>query len=113
MTPFQERWAGLAKRLGLAVKIPFVVSIGGENLSVPVLLENFGAERGMLLLTDWTRFALYERELVELGYGYSCLSEDRDEEDDDFALAEMLMDWGWCSTDPPPAALKTLFLKFE
>jgi hypothetical protein len=113
MTPFQERWASLAKRLGLSVKIPFVVSTGRENLSVPVLLENFGAERGMLLLTDWTSFALYERQLVELGYGYSCLSEDRDEEDDDFALAEMLMDWGWSPTDAPPAALKTLFLKFE
>ena len=80
---------------------------------MPVLLENLGAERGMLLLTDWTSFAPYERELVELGYGYSCLSEDRDEEDDDFALAEMLTDWGWCSTDAPPAALKTLLLKFE
>jgi hypothetical protein len=50
---------------------------------------------------------------MELRYGYSCLSKDPDEEDDDFALADMLMDWGWSATDAPPAALKTLFLKFE
>jgi hypothetical protein len=115
MTPFQERWADLAKRLGLSVKIPFVVSTSGGNLSVPVLLEKFGAERGMLLLTEWTKLVAYEQEVVDLGYGYSCLSEDWDaeDEDDELALADMLMDWGWSGHDAPPTAVMTLFRKVE
>src|SRR4026207_2076095 len=53
MTAFQEHWFRVAARFGLKVQIPFQVDLSGERLTVPVLLQEFGAERGMLLVTSY------------------------------------------------------------
>ena len=95
MTPFQRLWADRASRLGLSATIPFTLSLDGETLSVPVLLRQFGAPNGMLLVTDFALIRPHANRLVELGYGYSCLSEStqlREEGDND--LLDMLRDWG-------------------
>ncbi|MBU1239030.1 hypothetical protein KKF84_13285 [Myxococcota bacterium] len=72
---------------------------------MPVLLRDFGASHGMLLVTDFSLISSFADELTNLGYGYSCLSEPTGvaHPDDDEALMEMLSDWGWAGRDNPPA----------
>lgn len=52
MTAFQEYWVRIAERFGLKVQIPFQVELANARLTVPVLLEEFGTQRGMLLVTS-------------------------------------------------------------
>jgi len=104
-TPFQNEWNNIATRWGLSIEAPFVVEIAGSVITVPVLLRDFGATRGMLLVTDFRMISPYADGLIDLGYGFSCLSEPTGEAhpDDDEALMEMLTDWGWSGKASPPA----------
>ena len=108
MTPFQQLWAHRASRLQLSVAIPFPLSLDRATLAVPVLLRQFGAPNGMLLVTDHETIRPHARRVIELGYGYACLSEpssprERESNDDDGALIDMLRDWGWSGeTRQPP-----------
>jgi len=104
-TPFQKEWNNIATRRGLSVEAAFVVEVAGEEITVPVLLRGFGRTRGMLLVTDFCLISAYANALVDLGYGFSCLSEPTGvaHPDDDEALMEMLADWGWSGSASPPA----------
>ena len=105
---FQEQWREIADRWDLTVEIPFVVEVSGGQIVIPVLLRDFGAPKGMLLVTDYETIARYTDELAGLGFGYSCLSEPRkpyNPETDDDSLREMLEDWGWTGSDSPPSWL--------
>ncbi len=107
MTPFQKQWADLASRFGLSVAIPFTLSVEGATLTVPVLLKQFGGQNGMLLVTDYALIRPHADRLVELGYGYSCLSEPKSpHEVNDEAFVEMLLDWGWTGGGSPPEWLR-------
>ena len=81
--------------LGLRVETPFVVTLASGEVTVPVLLRDFGGLHGMLLVTDFSLISPYADELVDLGYGYSCLSESTGVADteEEAALMEMLSDW--------------------
>lgn len=104
-TAFQKEWNDNASRWGLSVETPFVVEVAGKHITVPVLLRDFGATQGMLLVTDFGLISSYADDLVDLGYGFSCLSEPTGaaHPDDDQALMEMLADWGWSGNGSPPA----------
>jgi hypothetical protein len=108
MTLFQRLWAHRASRFRLSVAIPFTLSLDRATLSAPVLLRQFGARNGMLLVTDYGMIRPHADRVAELGYGYSCLSEPSspDEEDDDTALLDMLRDWGWSGEGTEPAWLR-------
>jgi hypothetical protein len=108
LTPFQEQWARLARQFDLRVQIPFRVATEPNTLEVPVLLEDFGAERGMLLVTEWQTIAAVESQLGALGFGYSCLSEPTGNDFSTEGLAEMLSDWGWCGDTQPTPRLAAL-----
>ncbi len=103
---FQTKWCEIAARWKLRIETPFVVAVSSGSVTVPVLLRDFGASKGMLLVTDFKIIAPYSDELITLGFGYSCLSEPRDPYDpstDDASLREMLEDWGWTGSDSPPS----------
>lgn len=104
-TKFQAHWRALAERWGLSVEAPFRVEVSGASVEVPVLLRDFGALRGMLLVTDFDLIAKYASELVDQGYGFSCLSEPSGAHGpaDDDAFVEMLGDWGWSGMGAPPS----------
>ncbi len=104
VTKFQEEWNEIAVRWGLYVKAPFVVKLIHGEVTVPVLLRDFGASHGMLLVTDYGLISPHWEELVSLGFGFSCLSEPDgvSHPDDDEALMEMLSDWGWSGSENPP-----------
>jgi hypothetical protein len=107
MTLFQQLWADRASRYGLSVAIPFTLALDAETLTVPVLLRQFGAAKGMLLVTDYALIRPHADQIVGLGYGYSCLSEpESPREDDDEAFVDMLRDWGWSGNGSPPAWLR-------
>ena len=108
-TKFQVRWCEIAALWKLRIETPFVATVSSGSVTVPVLLRDFGASRGMLLVTDFKPIAPYSDELVGLGYGYSCLSEPSEPyapEIDDDSLREMLKDWGWTGSDSPPSRLR-------
>lgn len=105
MTAFQEYWARVAKHLGLKVRIPFRVDLTDDRLTVPVLLEEFGGERGMLLVTSYKRIAAVTDQLVNAGFGYSCLdaSPPRDLDEAEMTqIIKMLRDWGWSGNGEAP-----------
>lgn len=80
-TKFQALWRRLATRWGLSIEAPFRVEVGGTTPDVPVLLKDFGALRGMLLVTNFDLIAGHADELVDQGFGYSCLSEPGGDQD--------------------------------
>ena len=47
----------IAERFGLKVRIPCQVELASGLLTVPVLLEEFGRQRGMLLVTSYQDIA--------------------------------------------------------
>ncbi len=107
-TPLQDQWRCFARRRGLRIEAPFAVKVQGETITVPVLLRDFGADRGMLLVTDWDLISRYADSLVELGFGYSCLFEPDEEyrsgeRGDDAGLLACLADWGWSGDGPAPS----------
>jgi hypothetical protein len=75
LTPFQQEWHEYSARFGLRVEIPYRFQIGDHEVEVPVLLRDFGAARGMLLVTDYSQIEAHTQWLIENGYGFSCLSE--------------------------------------
>ena len=93
-TPFQRRWIEISEALGLTIQLSFKVELSDGSVTVPVLLEGFGANKGMLLVTDFDLIHHVEDELVNLGYGYSCLDDVRWEPIDRESIEEMLRDWG-------------------
>ena len=102
---FQDRWKEIAARWGLQVETSYVVKLARGTFIVPILLRDFGAPHGMLLVTDFGLIATHADELVALGFGYSCRSgpTDRNHPDNDQAFLEMLSDWRWTGDGEAPA----------
>ena len=100
----------IAHRFRLTVRIDVQVALNEERVVAPVLLENFGAARGMVLVTEYSAIRPFTERLVAAGFGYSCLPEtgnkDVDEAINDASIVEMLRDWTWSGPGPPPAWLR-------
>lgn len=94
------------------MRVPFHVAVGERIVEIPVLLEDFGAQRGMLLVTDQSTIAPIENQLVALGFGYSCLAEPSESANRE-GLADMLSDWGWCGAGQPSPQLAALLEQCE
>lgn len=107
MSPFQHYWSERAMRFGLSVSIPFSLALDGRVIDIPVLVRQFGARNGMLLVTDYGLIGPGVGRLAALGYGYACLSEPTatDDDEDDEALVDMLRDWGWTGAGARPSWL--------
>ncbi len=107
LSRFQEQWVRWAREFDLHVEVPCAVKLSGGFFEAPVLLKDFGSPRGIVLVTDWACIASVEAELVDLGFGYSCLSE-RTGNSDAEGLGAMLADWGWAGTGEPSSRLAAL-----
>jgi len=93
----------IAERFGLKVRIPFQVELATGRLTVPVLLEEFGAQRGMLLVTSYQDIAAVTERLVDAGFGYSCLGDSPSTDLDESQIVDMLRDWGWSGNGGAPS----------
>ena len=76
--------------------------LASGRLTVPVLLEEFGAPRGMLLVTSYEDIAAVTDQLVSAGFGYSCLDDSPSTDVDESQIVDMLRDWGWSGKGEAP-----------
>ena len=93
---FQRHWIALGKAHSLDVSAPFSLQLpDGTELCCDVLLRGYGAANGMLLMTDFSKIRACADQLIEQGYGFSCLSEPSNGRlGNSKGLAELLEDWG-------------------
>jgi hypothetical protein len=72
-----------------------------------MLVPNFGAEMGMIVVSDPSRIAGLEQAMVQSGYGYSVMEPPLAEEPyDPSDYIDVLGDWGWTgSPDVAPVWL--------
>ena len=94
-TPLQKHWVYIAKKRGLTVDVPYSVHLSdGKSLTVEVRLQNYGAKKGMLIVSSYALIDGKTDELIKMGYGYSCMSEPSDDNiESDEGLDDVLKDW--------------------
>ena len=108
-----QQWMNAADALGLDVLSPFeLVLPGGETLRVPLLVRNFGAKNGMLVVGDYALVRSHQQEIADLGFGFSVLEASRPDADEcqvRNGMIEMLSDWGWAGApEQRPTWMKVL-----
>ncbi len=91
----------MAGKHALTVDVPFSLQFAdGGSISVEVRLHGYGANNGMLILSDYSTIESRRDEIVKMGYGYSCFSQpSEDEIDSDDGLGDILDDWGKNTTE--------------
>jgi len=95
MNNLQKRLMKASSDLGLKIKYNFFLTLdSGEVIEAELLLRNFGAEKGMLIFSNYKKISHCYRELLKKGYGFSTLSNTTDGYDRQSTI-EMLSDWGW------------------
>ena len=96
MTALQKYWLSAAKKHSLTIDVPFILEFSdGKSMTAEVRLQGYGADNGMLILSDYSLIQNRQDEIVKMGYGYSCFSQPSEEEIDyDEGITEILDDWG-------------------
>src|SRR5687768_11439504 len=76
LTNLQRLWRHAAQKRDLKVKTPFVLRLpDGTKLTAEVLLEGFGADKGMFIVSDYRRIRDHTRAIIAAGFGYTCMSQ--------------------------------------
>src|SRR4051812_33738238 len=74
-TPLAERWSRAAALLELDVVAPFTLTLpSGVRVEADILVKQFGAQNGMLLVTDDKVVMREDRALTAAGFGASVMS---------------------------------------
>jgi hypothetical protein len=86
----------MAQKHNLRVEVPFCLRFSdGAEITAEVRLVGYGADKGMLIVSDYSTIKDRAKEIVRMGYGYSCFSQPHEDEvDSDEELEEILEDWG-------------------
>ena len=92
-----KKWEAAADDLGIEIVAPYSVQVDNNvTIRADLLVRNFGARNGMLVVTDYGTVKSYVQQLVKLGYGFSVLEEPAEGESyDRETLIHMLSDWSW------------------
>jgi len=77
------------------VKTPFKLRLpDGSRVVADVLLEGYGAPRGMLIFRDYADVKEQEEAVIAAGYGYSCMRQPNEAEIRSLeAVRSALDDW--------------------
>jgi len=106
MSHLQTAWRTAAKDLKLDIVAPFVLKTETFSITAEILLKNFGSENGMLIVSNYKIIEPYHDKIIQLGYGYSTLTEpDKDypfNADEKEAFIEMISEWGWFGPGKAP-----------
>jgi hypothetical protein len=98
-----QMWKIAAKDLGIEIVAPYLLTLpSGVSVRALLLVRNFGADKGMLVLSAYSDIDNCHDEIVSEGYGYSVLDEPAEDEPysrQDFI--ELLKDWGWTGDSQP------------
>ena len=92
-----ENWRNISKELGFEIEAPFeLLKQDGSKFEAPFLVKGFGGPQEMIIVTDYGTIQPRRKELIALGYGYSTLSEPKNEASYSVeGCIRMLSDWGW------------------
>ena len=89
-------WNEAATKLNLSIEFDFVLTLpSGNTIPTDLLVKDFGAEKGMLIVHDYNVVCEWVNEISELGYGFSVMDLPLDDEEfseEDFI--SLLSDWG-------------------
>jgi hypothetical protein len=89
-----KAWREAAIDLGLKIHSPFTLKIDtGEELEYGLLIENFGGDRGILVLTEFEK--MDDDEPEQYGYYSSALSPYHYGKYNRENFIETLIDWGY------------------
>ena len=92
-----EMWKVVAHDLGLAISAPYIFILpSGEKVYAQILLKNFGPDKGMLIVRNYSEVERCVDELLKERYGFSVLDDPGESEQyvrRDYI--ELLDDWGW------------------
>ena len=96
-SPLVRQWLHAAELLGLDVEAPCPVTLpSGATVVADVLVRQFGASRGMLVMRSYDGLRGRGPELQGAGFGHSVMDDPGPTEV--FAVEnyiEVLRDWGW------------------
>ena len=95
-TNLQRHWQHAAQERQLVVRTPFELQLDdGSRITVEVLLEGYGAQRGMLIVSEFGSLNEKQAAIIKAGYGFSCMSQPCDAEVSCLdGLDYVLEDWG-------------------
>jgi hypothetical protein len=69
-------WSEASRDLGLGFEAPFKLVLNtGFTLVARLLLRDFGAVNGMLIVTEYSALRSNTEDVVAAGFGYSTVSE--------------------------------------
>lgn len=93
-TNLQLYWRSAANPRGLSIRENYRIGFDdGSELVAEVLLEGYGAPRGMIIVSDYTTISTLTTAITAGGYGYSCMSHSRTEIEEVAGLDDVLLDW--------------------
>jgi hypothetical protein len=94
-------WNQAAADLGLVIESPFELLLpSGGRVSAHLLVRNFGAPNGMLIVEGMDAINAYLDEVAECGYGFCVMREaELNHEYDRSSAIDMLSDWTWSGAD--------------
>lgn len=97
MSRLRQQFRRASADLGIEIHEDFEVRLlSGDTFTAPILVSNFGGERGTLVIIDYGSIHHITSKIINTGYGYSTLDEPREDETyQRDAFIEMLSDWGW------------------
>ncbi len=90
-------WTIAAKDLKIEIIAPYLLTLpSGIQISALLLVPNFGATNGMLIVGGYDDVECCLDELMIEGYGFSILEEPGNKEQySRQEYIELLNDWGW------------------
>jgi hypothetical protein len=103
LSPLGRRWVAIAAALRIRVTAPAsIVLPSGKQIDADALIVDFGAQLGMLLVTDDQIVWPHRAAITDAGYGFSVLSEPRRNLDSPLDIdgaKAVLRDWGWAGSN--------------
>lgn len=91
-----NEWLKVSEVLKIDIVIGFQLKISDKvTLKSEFLVKKFGAKNGMLVFTSYSSLAPYVQQIIDIGYGFSVLSESSDKNIKIESYMEVLNDWGW------------------
>lgn len=106
MITLQKQWELIAKEFGLNIVIDYKFICDNIAIEVPVLLKDFGAKNGMLIIDNYRSVSSFVQIINQQDFGFSCLTSSKNFDlnisETRSSIIEMLSDWGWSSDAPKP-----------
>lgn len=94
---YMRRWLRVQQDLDVEICVDLTLLLADQvRLRVPVLVPEFGAEKGMVVVPEYQMIENQVSSLIQGGYGFSVIGYSmQDAVCPVDSYVEMLLDWGW------------------